>query len=117
MQQIGNKPRAHSDGQAGDFGDRYRALFAVADAIASHRDLNDLFRELASRLAHAVRFDALSLVLHDSATDVMRLHLIELAEALSTPITIVLSPADDPAGVVWQTQQALIISKLSELER
>ncbi|MBV8780275.1 MAG: sigma 54-interacting transcriptional regulator, partial [Phycisphaerae bacterium] len=108
---------ARSDGQPADYGDRYRALFAVSDAIASHRDLEKLFHELASRLARAVNFDALSLVLHDSATNVMRLHLIELAEALATPITIVLSPDDDPAGWVWQRQESLIISKLSDLER
>jgi hypothetical protein len=45
--------------------DRYRALFGVSDAIASHRELSALFHELAERLRRAVRFNALSLVLHE----------------------------------------------------
>ena len=97
--------------------DQYRALFAVSDAIASQRDLSSLFRELRSRLALVVSFDALSLVLHDTATDVMRLHVIEHSESLDKPFTMVLSLQDDPAGLVWQTQQPLITSKLSDLDR
>lgn len=97
--------------------DQYRALFAVSDAIASHRDLSALFHELGNRLARVVGFDTLSLVLHDAATNVMRLHVIELAEAHATPFTMVLSPDDDPAGLVCQTQRPLITSKMSDLER
>jgi formate hydrogenlyase transcriptional activator len=97
--------------------DQYRALFGVSDAIASHRDLSALFHELGSRLARVISFDALSLVLHDPATNVMRLHVIELAKPLATPFTLVLSPDDDPAGLVWQTQQPLCTSRLSDLQR
>src|SRR6478609_5534465 len=50
-------------------GDQYRALFAVSDAIASHRDLPALLHELGGRLLRVVHFDALSVVLHDSTTD------------------------------------------------
>src|SRR4029078_97953 len=84
--------------------DLFRTLFAVSDAIASHRDLSGLFHELGSRLIRVVSFDALSLVLHDTATNVMRLHVIEHSEHLEKPFTMVLSPDDDPAGMVWQTQ-------------
>jgi hypothetical protein len=52
-----------------DTADQYRALFAVSDAIASHRDLSALFHELGSRLARVVSFDSLSLVLHDPAKE------------------------------------------------
>jgi formate hydrogenlyase transcriptional activator len=97
--------------------DEYRVLFAVSDAIASHRDLSALFHELAGRLARALSFDALSLVLHDAATNLMRLHVLEYSEPLPAPLTIVLSPDDDPAGLVWQTQQPLVTSKLSDLRR
>ena len=68
---------AQLDQQATATGDQYRALFAVSDAIASHRDLPALFHELAERLARVVQFDALSLVLHDAATNMMRLHVLE----------------------------------------
>ena len=97
--------------------DQYRALFAVSDAIASQRDLTALFPELASRLHRVVSFDSLSLVLHDTATNVMRLHVLVRSESLASPFTMDLPPDDDPAGLVWQTQQPLIISKLSEWQR
>ncbi len=42
---------ADSDGQARATEDRYRALLAVSEAIASHRDLPSLFHELGGRLA------------------------------------------------------------------
>src|SRR5512134_3654570 len=90
--------------------DQFRALFAVSDAIASQRDLPALFHELAGRLGRVVGFDALSLVLHDAATNTMRLHVLEAGELVESPLEIVLSPDDDPAGLVWQTQQPLITS-------
>jgi formate hydrogenlyase transcriptional activator len=97
--------------------DQYRALFAVSDAIASHRDLSALFPELARRLARVVSFDSLSLVLHDIATNLMRLHVLVVSEALEDPFTMDLSPDDDPAGLVWQTQRPLVTSELSEWQR
>src|SRR4030095_14711094 len=99
--------------------EQYQALFAVSDAIASHRDLSALCHELAGRLLRVVSFDALSLVLHDPATNVMRLHVQELPKptASPSPSTMVLSPDDDPAGLVWQTQKPLITSDLAELRR
>ena len=54
------------------------------DAIASHRDLPALFHELAGRLEQVVRFDYLSLVLHDPATNTMRLHVLETFEPSRT---------------------------------
>src|SRR5689334_15511269 len=107
--------RADSDATLGANGDQYRALFAVSDAIASHRELSALFHELGIRLGRVVSFDALSLVLHDPATDLMRLHILEMAQPLPNPLSMVLSPDEDPAGCVWQTQQPLITSRLSDL--
>jgi hypothetical protein len=95
--------------------DRYRALLAVSQAIVSHRDLAELFHELASRLQQVVRFDYLTLVLHEPATNTMRMHVLEAPE-LAAP-AIVLPPEDDPAGFVWQTQQPLITSSVAELRR
>jgi formate hydrogenlyase transcriptional activator len=108
---------AHLDEKATATVEQYRALFAVSDAIASHRDLSILFNELASRLARVVSFDSLSLVLHDSATNVMHLHILVVSESPFEPFTMDLSPDDDPAGYVWQTQQPMIMSTLSEWRR
>src|SRR5262249_46190704 len=99
---------AHLEGPATPAGDRYRALLAVSEAIVSHRDLSALFHELASRLHEVVRFDYLALVLHEAATDTMRLHVLETSEPVPPDTVIVLPPEDDPAGLVWQTQQPLI---------
>ena len=88
----------------------YRTLLAVAEAIVSHRDLQALFHDLAGRLQQVVRFDYLALVLHDAASNTMRLHVLETAEPLPAQPPIVLPVEEDPAGLVWQTQQPLIIS-------
>jgi formate hydrogenlyase transcriptional activator len=95
----------------------YLALLAASEAIALHRDLPALFHGLADRLLPMVQFDYLSLVLYEAATNVMRLHVLEAREPLSSPFEMVLSPEDDPAGLVWQTQQPLITSNVDELKR
>jgi hypothetical protein len=56
-------------------GQQYLALLAVSEAIVSHRDLSTLFHELASRLRQVANFDYLSLVLHEAASNTMRLHV------------------------------------------
>src|SRR5215475_9930477 len=93
--------------------DRYRALLAVSAAIIAHRDLSALFQEMAGRLRQVVHFDRLILVLHEAATNTMRVHLLEPPE----PITIDLPPEELPAGLVWQTQQPLITSRIDDLRR
>lgn len=97
--------------------DQYRALFAVSDAIASHRDLPALFHELRGRLGRVVRYDALSLVLHDESTHTMRLHVLEAGDLVESPLEVVLNEDDDPSGLVWKTQQPLVISGVEELRR
>ena len=62
-----------------------------------------------------VYFDYLTLVLHEAATNTMRMHVLEPPEP--TEPAIVLSPEEDPAGLVWQTQRPLITSSLAELKR
>jgi formate hydrogenlyase transcriptional activator len=96
---------------------QYLALLAASQAIVSHRDLSGLFHELAGRLVQVLHFDALSLVLHEPANDTMCLHILETGESISPGLKIVLRPEDDPAGLVWQTQQPLITSNVEELGR
>src|SRR5262249_6484339 len=99
------------DGQATATGDRYRALLAVSEAIASHRDLPALFRELAGRLHQVVRFDYLALLLHEAASNTLRLHVLEPpGPTLPSPLPV----GEVPPGLVWQTQEPLIISSLAE---
>ncbi|MCG3197579.1 MAG: Formate hydrogenlyase transcriptional activator [bacterium] len=105
------------DSQTTGAGERYRALLAVSEAIISHRDLSSLFHDLAGRLRQVARFDHLSLVLHDAPNDTMRLHVLETSEPNAPHIVIDLPPEEDPAGLVWRTQQPLITSRVGELSR
>ena len=108
---------AESDEQVAAGEDRYRAMLAVSGAIVSHRDLPALFHELAGQLVQVAHFDALSLVLHDAATDTMRLHVLETPEPIPAGLAIVLRAEDDPAGLVWRTQEPLITSIIDELKQ
>src|SRR6476469_1604311 len=101
---------ANSDGQTISANNPHRALLAVSEAIVAHRELPALFHELASQLQQVVRFDFVSLVLHEPADNTMRLHMFETAEPVPRDSAIALAVEDDPAGMVWQTQQPLILS-------
>ncbi len=96
---------------------QYRALLSVAEVIISHRDLQALFHDLAGRLYQVVRFDYLLLVLHDDARDTMRLHVLETSEPTSAQAGMLIPVHESPAGLVWQTQQPLIIPNLEEESR
>jgi formate hydrogenlyase transcriptional activator len=97
--------------------EQYRALLAVAEAIISHRDLRALFHDLAGRLHHVVRFDYLALVLHEAASDTMRLHFLEPSEPAVLSSFLSFPLEESPAGLVWQTQQPLTISNVAEQGR
>ncbi len=96
---------------------QYRALLAVAEAIISHRDLHALFHDLADRIRRVVSFDYLLLVLHDKARDSMRLHVLESSQPTSAQEGMLTPIGESPAGLVWQTQQPLIIPNVEEESR
>src|SRR6201997_1869363 len=108
---------ALSDTQAQSADQRYRALLAVSEAIVSHRDLSALFHELASRLHQVVRFDYLGLALHEATSNTLRIHLLEGTEPAPLPSPPVLPLEEEPAGWVWQTQQAWIFANVPEETR
>lgn len=93
------------------------ALLEVAEAIAQHRDLAALFHDLAERLHAVVDFDFLTLMLHDPARNVMRLHILEAR--LPTPVRTGSEMAIEshPSGWVWQTQQPFVISDTEQEDR
>ncbi|HKB37261.1 MAG TPA: sigma 54-interacting transcriptional regulator [Gemmataceae bacterium] len=96
---------------------QYRALLAVAEAIISHRDLHALFHDLAGRLQQVARFDYLILVLHVAAHNAMRLHVLETSEPTAPPPGLLIPIEESPSGLVWQTQQPLIIPNVAEANR
>jgi formate hydrogenlyase transcriptional activator len=93
------------------------ALLEVSEAIAQQRDLPALFHDLAARLHSVIDFDFLSLVLHDPARNVMRLHILETRLPGDKP-TGNESPIDgNPAGWVWETQQLFVSNDIDEETR
>jgi formate hydrogenlyase transcriptional activator len=97
--------------------EQYRTLLAVSQAIVSHRDVATLFHELAGRLHLVVRFDYLACVLHDATSNTMRLHTLETTEFVPAEAPRPRPIEEDPAGVVLQSQGALVVSNLAEESR
>lgn len=91
---------------------QYLTLLGLQKAISSHRNIPDLFRDLACRLQDLFKFRDIGVMLHDEARNVMRLYVLEACEgALREPITEV--PIEGSiAGWVWQHQQHAIVSDL-----
>jgi formate hydrogenlyase transcriptional activator len=88
----------------------YQSLLEVSQAILQHRDLAGLFRELSTRLHSILRFDFLNLVLHDAASNTMRLHILESTTGIALDVPQMEFPADDsPSGWVFLHQQPLVI--------
>src|SRR6516225_2665880 len=105
------------DPQAQSADQRHRALLAVSEAIVSHRDLSALFHELAGRLHQVVRFDYLGLTLHEPTSNTLRMHVLEGTEPTPLPSPPLLPLEEEPAGWVWQTQQAWIFSNVPAEKR
>jgi len=85
------------------------ALLEVSEIIALHRDLKTLFHELAIRLHSVVDSDFLTLVLHDAAKNVMRLHVLETRKEIDKTLGMEHPVEGSPSGWVWQTQQPFIV--------
>ena len=97
--------------------DRLRLLLEVSESIASHRDLEELFRDLAQRLPQIVPFDYINAVLHEPARDVMRLWLLVTATPSTISPGLELSIDESPGGLVWKTQQPLTVNDVTQEQR
>jgi formate hydrogenlyase transcriptional activator len=96
---------------------QHRALLDVAEAISQHRDLEELFHELAMRLHGVVVFDFLNLVLHDASRNVMRLHILETEQPARLLPRRELPVGETLAGWVWETQQPYVLNNLEDETR
>lgn len=92
--------------------EQYLTLLGLEKAISSHRNVPDLFRDLACRLQALFRFRDIGVMLHDETRNVMRLYVLEACEELlREPVTEV--PIEGSiAGWVWQNQEPVIVSDL-----
>ena len=97
--------------------DRLRLLLEVSEAIASHRDLVELFRDLAQRLPEIVPFDYINAVLYEPARDVMRLWLLVTATPSTISPGLELPVDESPGGVVWKTQRPMTVNDVTQERR
>lgn len=97
--------------------EQYLTLLGLQKAISSHRNVPDLFRDLACRLQNLFKFRDIGVMLHDQSRSVMRLYVLEACEAvLREPVTEV--PIEGSiAGWVWQNQEPVLVSDLDHETR
>ncbi|HSE16455.1 MAG TPA: sigma 54-interacting transcriptional regulator [Pyrinomonadaceae bacterium] len=93
---------------------KYLTLLELSKVITSHRDLSELFHELACGLEHLFPFRDLAVMLHDERRNVMRSYIMEgcaVARWVGKESTEV--PVEGSInGHVWKTQTPLIIDDL-----
>src|SRR5262245_49121744 len=96
---------------------QYEGLLAVSESIAAYSDLASLCRDLARRLQAVVRFDFVTLILHDAARNVMRRHIFASAQPSAIQVGRELPIEESPGGWVWQTQQPLLFHDVTRDDR
>lgn len=97
--------------------ERLRLLLEVSESIASHRELDELFRDLARRLPQIVPFDYINVTMHDPARDVMRLCFLVASQPSTISPGLELPVDESPAGLVWRTQQPLTVDDVLQERR
>jgi formate hydrogenlyase transcriptional activator len=97
--------------------DRLRLLLEVSESIASLRNLDELFRDLAARLPRVVEFDYINVFLHDEARDVMRMHILIAPERSTISRGLELPVDQSASGLVWKTQERLVVDDLDKETR
>ncbi len=95
----------------------YVTLLEVSEAIASHRDLPALMRDLAPRLHGLVEFDGLALILYGAEHKTMCLRVLEAADTKEMKPGIELPATETPAGWVVETQQPLLVADIEQERR
>lgn len=93
------------------------ALLEVSEAIAQQRELPALFHDLSERLHTVVAFDFLTLILHDPAKNVMRLHILESRLPTEKPAGAEHQVDEHPSGLVWKTQETFVVKDVQEETR
>src|SRR5215831_4471447 len=97
--------------------ERYRTLLEVAEAISVHRDLKELFRDLAQRLPRIVSFEYIGLILYDPLRNVMRSHILETNQPEPVQDGLELPVEESASAWVLRNQQHLVMPCLEEETR
>ncbi|HJZ75349.1 MAG TPA: sigma 54-interacting transcriptional regulator [Vicinamibacterales bacterium] len=89
----------------------------VSEAIATHRDLPALCRDLAKRLPAIVPFEFISICLNDPERKVMRVDMLGTADADSIPPGLEIPVTESYSGLVLTTQRPVIVGTREETHR
>src|SRR5215813_11427609 len=96
---------------------QYLTLHELSKAIAWHRNLSDLFRDLAARLHLIFDFQAISVMLHDESQNVMRLHILETSEPAFQQAPAEIPTEGSITGWVWRNQNPVIVRDVDQETR
>jgi len=97
--------------------EQYLTLLEVSKSIASHRALPELFHDLAKSLDEVLDFHFLTVVLHDAARNLMRLHILDTTVPATLQAGEEFTMEESPSALVWRTQQPLIIDDIERETR
>jgi formate hydrogenlyase transcriptional activator len=95
---------------------QYQALLEISEAIASHREIDQLLSELAPRLHRVVQFDFANLILYQPTNKTMQSHVLETPD----PAYICPSgecPMEATGAWVRETQESWIVADMSRENR
>lgn len=96
---------------------QYLTLLELSKSISIHRNLPDLFHDLASRLRDLFEFRNLGVVLYDQSRKVLRLHILASTEPVIRAIPDELPIDGSISGWVWQNQQPFITADIRKETR
>lgn len=89
--------------------EQYLTLLELSKAIASHRDLTQLFQDLACRLQMLFKFRSLAVMFHDSSRNVMRCHFLETCAPTKWQAPTEAPVEGSVAGWVWEHQEPVVL--------
>jgi formate hydrogenlyase transcriptional activator len=94
---------------------KYLALMEVSRAIGSHRDLSELFDNMAESLHQLLGFHYLSVAVYNDELQQMRVHVLQSSVASSGSHTFDLPVDSSTGGEVWKTQSVHNFRSADEL--
>jgi formate hydrogenlyase transcriptional activator len=89
---------------------QYQTLLKITESVAAHREVSELFHDLGQLLGNVLRFDHLSVRLHDSERNVMRRY--NLDGSLPADLDQELPVSGSLAGWVWENQQPVLVENI-----
>jgi formate hydrogenlyase transcriptional activator len=93
---------------------QYLTLLELSKAIASHRELPDLFHELAAHLHKLFDFQNLTVMLHDARRNVMRIHTLDTTEPAMLAMPTEFPVEGSIVGWVWRNQQPFVTGDVQQ---